>query len=85
MIISSFSLKRKTKKHLIHQTILENVIDLIFIIAITMKKTIEEVNALLCKLIIGNHSMKDVFKPPKEEKYQKMFEENKKTIKYMKE
>ena len=57
MIISSFSLKRKTKKHLIHKTILENVIDLIFIIAITMKKTIEEVNALLCKLIIGNHSI----------------------------
>ena len=57
MIISSFSLKRKKKKHLIHLTILENVIDLIFIIAITMKKTIEEVNALLCKLIIGNHSI----------------------------
>lgn len=37
------------------------------------------------KKIKKSSSMKDVFKPPKEEKYQKMFEENKKTIKYMKE
>lgn len=37
------------------------------------------------KKLKKSSSMKEVFKPPKQEKYRKMFDENKKIIKYMKE
>ena len=80
--------EREAKKKKKLKRILSNLGEKINNIQKYSDKTVNKhplVEYYMKKKIKKSSSMKDVFKPPKEEKYQKMFEENKKTIKYMKE